>query len=91
MILPEVWKNPGIYVGTNKAELRDNNMMIKVNQIMNAQKYKKKKYNVKGKFNRANKFLKKNTINDASNRIIKRTALCTKYNFDILGICYERW
>lgn len=26
---------------------------------------------------------------DASNRIIKRSALCTKYNFDILGIFYR--
>jgi len=88
-VLPEVLKNPIAFFNFNKDEKKKSQLqelLLKLNNkpIMHS-RTSKKKWAVRKAPQRV-KIKTKDLFKDASNRIIKRTALSTKYNFDILGI-----
>lgn len=92
LVLPEVLKNPIAFFNFNKDEKKASQLQelllnlykkpnIKTKQIKRTWSKKKNVKNIKLKT--IDLYKKKN--NDASNRLIKRTALSTKYNFGYFG------
>lgn len=89
LVLPEVLKNPIAFFNFNKDERKKSQLqelLLKLNNkpMFNMRKLKKSWSNQKTA-QRIKIKTKDLSKTDASNRIIKRTALSTKYNFGYFG------
>lgn len=90
LVLPEVLKNPIAFFNFNKDERKKSQLqelLLKLNNkpAFTGRKFKKKWTTQKSAQRIKLKIKDLAKSKDASNRIIKRTALSTKYNFGYFG------
>jgi hypothetical protein len=87
LVLPEVLRNPVAFLRMNTESKKKERLLKSLSKLKLKPGFRPLR--LKKKPTKQKKPVRTFQKKDASNRIIKRTALSTKYNFDILGIFYR--